>query len=223
MKKIIVLLIFLLTAIVFFSSCGYGQSQEGRIYNSHAEFTSFIEKFNSKNDGSVNIFMSFDFDANEKANNKCYSWRMVAKRYPFDILGSDKIYDKYQKNSAQVRITLYLNDYSADGTIIEDAYQIFCAYSSHHGVENLYQNDEFRLIPLSDEDNYYRHYSISQDFYNPSNNSYKLLASYNLQTHETNVMEIYIAGLENEVSQEKLDEICQLLLDNLVIINTEER
>ena len=50
-----------------------------------------------------------------------------------------------------------------------------------------------------------------------------LLASYNLQTHETNVMKIYIAGLENEASQEKLDEICRLLLDNLVIINTEER
>ena len=55
--------------------------------------------------------------------------------------------------------------------------------------------------------------------YNPYDKIYNYVCTYGLNVNGTQFMEISIASINEEDSQEKLDEICKLLMDNIVIIN----
>ena len=81
---------------------------------------------------------------------------------------------------------------------------------------NFYQNSNLQLV-LSDGE--------SRDTVYKQNNSdnldyYVYTQKYQLLTDGKNVMDIYVSSTL-QPTQKQLDEICQLLLDNIVIINTE--
>ena len=58
-------LVLLLTSVLNFAGCArIARVNRTFYFETHAELVKFIEKYNSKNDGSVFTFLSFDFDKN---------------------------------------------------------------------------------------------------------------------------------------------------------------
>lgn len=205
--KITVILILLLSTIVL-NSCAHIGISEGKL-QSHKEFLEFVQSFNSINDKNIASFISIDFDNNDKIQNKVYEYHLEMRRYPFIETGD---YDKYS-DLAIVRMYFYLI-YEKEN-IQENEYQIMCSYSTKEF--NFYQNSNLQLV-LSDGE--------SRDTVYKQNNSdnldyYVYTQKYQLLTDGKNVMDIYVSSTL-QPTQKQLDEICQLLLDNIVIINTEE-
>ena len=216
----VMLVVILLTSVLGLSGCrklfGNYRANRNMEYYSHAEFVEFIEKYNSKNDGFVSTFISFDFDSNEIVSYRYYHWGIVAKLNDY----YDKIYDKYQ-DYLTLRMTYYINDIDENGDIIKDAYQIYCSYSTKGVNYNFDANDNLSLNLFDTSTT--RPVYLGEWFrvYNPNDNEYNYITTYSLYTNGVDVMQISIASLEKELSQEKIDEICKLLMDNIVIINTE--
>ena len=220
--KLIVLILLICTVMLMFSSCflrAGGQGEREAVYYSHEEFLEFIKKYNSKNDGFVSTFISFDFDEIDIVGYKRYAWGMVANLKCFV---DDPIYDKYQDDGMGINIIFYINDVDYNGVIIENAYQILCTYASNH-VNYNYSQGELSMILYDNSLNqpHYFNYLKSDSLYNPNELEYHYIETYELKVNEDTVMQISVASLKESLSQDELDEICQLLLDNIVIINTE--
>ena len=110
----VMLLVFLLASAVSFVGCGeanllgYYDQQCREEYYSHEEFQNFIEKYNSRNDGFVGSFISFDFDSSNIVEDKCYEWFMVARLNKYM---DDMMFDKYQEDRLGLNFVLYVNDF----------------------------------------------------------------------------------------------------------------
>ncbi len=218
------LVIILATSVLSLSSCGgpnifgyYNNQSCSEEYYSHKEFQNFIEKYNSKNDGFVATFISFDFDSNENITNKCYRWgkQLKLNKY-FDVM-----FDKYQ-DYIGIGMYFYMNGFDEKGDLVDNKYQIFCVYSYGKINFNFDKNDEIVLMKFDENSTpIYFNELKSMYFYNPTSLTYNYAQSYCLNVNGIKIMEISIASLDETISQEKLDEICQLLMDNIVIINTE--
>ena len=216
----VMLVVVLLTSVLSLSGCrklfGNYHAEKGDLYKSHAELVEFIEKYNSKNDGFVSTFISFDFDSNEIVSDRYYYWGIVAKLNDY----YDKVYDKYQDYLA-LRMTFYVNDVDENGDIIKDSYQIYCSYNTKNVNYNFDANDNLSLNLFDASTTSPIYLGELFRVYNPNDNEYNYITTYSLYVNEVDVMQISIASLEKELSQEKIDEICKLLMDNIVIINTE--
>ena len=200
---------------------GYYDQQCSDEYYSHEEFQNFIEKYNSRNDGFVGSFISFDFDSSDIVEYKCYEWSMVARLNKYM---DDMLFDKYQEDKLGLSFILYVNDMEESGVSIKNAYQIVCVGITGHQRYIINSKDAITLTRVEGDDaidiqKYYNSYKST--FYNPFALNYNYITEYSLCVNGNYYMEIVIAGLEDNVSQEQLDEICQLLMDNIVIINTE--
>jgi hypothetical protein len=210
----VMLVILLVASALNFGACGKGWSQFSGCYYSHTEFMEFVKEYNSINDGEVLTFLSIDLD--DVPCYKCYEVAGVTKTKNNKLL----IYDKYMTNGVGVMICIYLDDVDESGTLIENAYQIVCVDTNTK--HKYYSIDSLSLFDSVDEEPIYIQYGNRSDvFYNPTENAYNHIQTYNLNTNGNTVMQITIASLEKEMSQEKLDEIIQMLYDRLVIINTE--
>ena len=222
----LMIVILLLTSTLTLVSCGeanifgFYDHQCSDEYYSHEEFQRFIEKYNSKNDGFVGTFISFDFDSSSKVEERCYKWFMVAKLNKY--MG-DMIFDKYQDDNLGLQFVLYINDVDENGTTIKNAYQIICSGIVGHNKYNFYSKDVLSLTNVGNGENSLEYYynSYKFDFYNPLELDYEYITTYDLCVNENHYMNIIVAALEDTVPEEKLDEICKLLMDNIVIINTE--
>ena len=216
----VMIVILLLTSVLSLSGCrklfGNYRAEKGNLYKSHAELVEFIEKYNSKNDGFVSTFISFDFDSNEIVSDRYYEWGTNGIFNDY----YDKVYDKYQ-DYLTLRMTLYVNEVDENGNIIKDAYQIYCSYNTKNTNCNFAANDNLSLNLFDASTTTPIYLGELFRVYNPNDNEYNYITSYCLCVNDVEVMQISIASLEKALPQEKIDELCQLLLDNIVIINTE--
>ena len=217
------LVIILATSVLTLSGCysisrklfGNYRAERNALYNSHAELVEFIEKYNSKNDGFVSTFISFDFDSNEIVSESYYYWGMNGTFNDY----YDKVHDKYQ-DYLGVRMTFYVNDVDENGNIIKDAYQIYCSYNTGNINYNFDANDNLSLNLFDDSIKSPSYLAEWFKVYNPNDKEYNYITTYALYVNEADVMQISIASIDESMPQEKLDEILQLLMDNMVIINT---
>jgi hypothetical protein len=220
MKKIkqilakVMLVVVLLTSVLSLSGCrklfGKYRAHEEYLYKSHAEFVEFIEKYNSKNDGFVSTFISFDFDSNETVSDRYYFRYMVAELNDY----YDKVYDKYQ-NEMGINMFFYVDDI-----------QIECFYGIRDNY-NFYQDSEILMqfvesIHIDDTASYKIDFRDIRSFDLESNKYMRYYEYTNIyQVNINGKKELTVRIAYNEINQEKLDEICKLLMDNIVIINTE--
>ena len=201
------LIVLLCTNTFLLNSCSsIGFSEE--TLNSHKEFVEFVETFNSQNDGTVSTFISFDFDKNNQIKSKSYKYHLEIRRYAYMDTGE---YDKYTEQ-AIIWMYFYLDDKKE--SITENEYQIMCVYSAKDF--NFYQNDNFKLIHADGE----QRDTVFKQSHSENLNYYVHTQKYTMSTDGKDIMSIYISSIA-EPTQEKLDEISQLLMDNIVIINTE--
>ena len=219
----VMLVLLLLTSAMSFVSCdlydffGYSTS-DMYYYDTHSEFVTFIEKFNSENDGFASTFISFDFDSNDMISDTYYSLGGII----YHKRNTDTIYDKYQDNIT-VGMCFYIKEINNDGKLLNNAYQIICAYNPNNLNYNFDENDSISLRLLDNVENKPSGWeNNSTDIQiNPNEIIYNYVASCLIDVNGTDLITIYIGSLEENISQEKLDEICKLLMDNIVIINTE--
>ncbi len=231
------------------SSCIWSFSTHRIIlFESHEELLEFVKEYNSKNDGFVYTFVSFDFDDCDNIQIYEYTFSTIS-RFRKKLFGEGvvpkKLYDKDHSKGFGFgcEMIFYMNDVSSkEGAI--DTYKITCLFGTKDDY-NFYQDDDistgfeacYRLEDIeelykdSDElrEQYYdikyfrdkfadltsfNRESLCYDKY------YDYMYVYNIQVNGVNEIEVQIAS-ETELTQEKLDEICKLLMDNIVIINTE--
>jgi hypothetical protein len=229
LKKLIaraMLLILLITSVFGLSGCYWGADvNRNWQVNTHQEFIEAIKKFNSQNDGSVNTFISFDLDENEEISEIYYSFVTAVNKAKLGKFGlCDKICDTYS-----VYLIYYMKANIPNSEHEDRAYKIACHYrdsmynfSKTDKIEiknsNTYKGNELKSCN-SFIDSFYEHGII--DSYTIENLIYNYSSHYELFVNDVEFACIHISSIE-EASEEKLDEIIQMLYDNLVIINTEE-
>ena len=233
----IMLLVLLLTSAFSFVGCMGGKSRNMRFFNSHDEMLKFIEKYNSKNDGFVYTFMSFDFKNNNSVKPYTYGLETIWTNRISLITNERKYVDIYDKDhskgnffkseivfhidelSVQVRCSHYTredyNFYQDDEMLIE--------YSKNYSFIEL-DNDNTKMLEIySDYNDFLSDFadvrSRNQEtfeyekYYNYLNQCY-------IKINGKNEVKVEILS-DDELSEEQLNSIERLLLDNIVIINTE--
>ena len=217
----LMLVVVLVVSTLTLFSCGgpnifgYYRAERNCEYSSHQEFKSFVEKYNSKNDGTVSTFVSFDFDSIDIVSDRSYYWGIVANLNEYV---DDTIFDKYQ-DYLSIRMKFYVDELKENGELMKKAYQIFCLYSTKTLDYIFDKNDNITLNLIDDLGG--ASLPGIYDKYNPYDENYNYIDTYVLNVNGTEFMKIYISALDTNISREKLNEICQLLMDNIVIINTE--
>lgn len=223
MKKISLTFVLTMMAVMIsLASCvvrPYDWSVE-----SHREFVEKIGDFNSKHDEFVNTFISFDLDEQENVSNGIYYFVTLANNLNAEIFGvRDKIC-----NTFDVYITYYLKSDTEDAEYSDHKYQVACYYrdkpfnfseqdkieirksTSNDGVN---PSEQCNLIAL---DGLYSETLFGDKYY------YKNLYHYEIYANDKKVACIHISSVD-ETNEEKLNEIIRILLDSIVIINSEEQ
>ena len=197
------LVIILATSVLTLSSCLSigGESNCCLKFYSHAEFTEFVEKYTSnKQDRFMFTFVSFDLDDMEQIHVELYSVNTTKEHRRSLITKEEKVesvFDASHDHGFHSTMTFLMDEYLENGEKIENAYKITCVYSTSSEY-NFYQGDQMHIEHISSNSlNYYKGYLCIN-----------------------NVREVEIS-IECEVAteQEKIDEIYQLFVDNIVIIN----
>ena len=233
----LLVLVLLVTSALSFVGCMGGKSRNMRFFNSHDEMVKFIEKYNSKNDGFVYTFISFDFKNNNSVKPYTYGLRTIWTCRRSLITDERKYVDIYDKdhstgNFFEGEFVFHIDELSV---------QVRCSYHTREDY-NFYQNDEMIV-------EYFENYSFAE----LDSNSTKMLETYSdyddflrdfadvrSRNQETWEYEKYYSFMvkcyikingkyevsveilsDEELSQEQLNSIEHLLLDNIVIINTE--
>ena len=248
--KLILVVILATTVSLSLASCILWSFSMNRTisFESHEELLEFVEEYNSKNDGFVYTFVSFDFDDCDNIETYEYTFSTIS-RFRRKLLNEDivplKLYDKDHSKGFGFgcKMIFYMNDVSLNEDP-SNTYKITCLFGTKDDY-NFYQDDDisinFKVIYnfenieeiFRDSDELKKRYhdikyfkdcfadltsfnreSLSYDKY------YNYLYVYNIQVNGVNEIEVQIAS-ETELTQEKLDEITKLLMDNIVIINTE--
>ena len=209
----IIMVVVILSSVVL-SSCAFFVGdvdwvKHTKTFKSHIEFANFIQEYNSKNDANVSSFISFDFDNYQGELDKYYN---------FFTRASYTAKDLYDKNTidTNVKILFYFDN--------EIKYKIKCSYTKPN--KTIFYKDDFE-IKILNEDEMSGEYSIKSVDYqderlsnNEGEKSYDFVYSLALLINGEFEMSIKISSIE-EASEEKLEEIVQMLMDSIVIINTE--
>lgn len=240
----IMFLVLLLTSMFSFAGCARtAKVNRSFSFFSHDELVKFIEKYNSKNDGFVFTFLSFDFDKN--TNVKIY-------RYSLSTMGKIKrslitqeteqveIYDDdhSQNNGFRCKMVFYANDVAINEESMGDEYQISIYYNTRRDY-NFYQEDVMMMnyvgaYRMDDYDSfgelgnlygydwdYFRHFiDVRTESSKETEEFYTYTYVYQININCQNEATVVIA-CDNTLNDEKLNIIENLLLDNIVIINTE--
>lgn len=212
----LMLVIFLLTSTLVLTSCpgGYGSRVNRTIlFDTNEDFVKFIDNYNSKNDASIYTFVAFDFDNCEQVKLYKYELNTMWKA-GYDI---NKMYDKNHSESFRCNAIFHIDEINA---------QIQCKYSTKD--YNFYQNDNmsFEFIESYQAfapDGVREEYADQRTFNFATLNYdkyYEYMYIYQIRINGKEEVTVKITS-EKEISGEKLDEIVQLLMDNIVIINTE--
>lgn len=226
MKKSIALrLVALLIVSVFFlTSCVFGAiiSFDWEV-ESHSQFIEKIEKFNRTHDEFVNTFISFDLDENENVSKSIYHFVTVANKSVVQRLGlCDKVCRTFD-----VYIMYYLRSDIEDTEHSDHAYQIGCYYRDK--PFNFSEQDKIEIKKCKTYDGNepsercsyeYIDFIYSEILYS-NKFLYNNIYHYEMFVNDTKCACIHISSFDEE-SEEKLNEILQMLLDSMVVLNTEE-
>ena len=221
MKRIICLLML----VLLLTSCGPffgGTVSTSGVYASYESFLDFVSKYNSKRDDFAFTFVLFDFP--ESSGIETYVYQVWTQQdYNVNWFTGEKIYEEFYDRTHDKPFTynmiFYMDESSADGSVVERAYQVDCRYSTPQ--YNFYQSDEMKMEFISSNTS-----AHSEDIssWTRETGSYTRYYGYEyiykLYVNDVETVTITVSA-ENEPSAEKLEEICQLLLDNIVIINAE--
>ena len=222
--RLMVVILFL-TTLLNLSGCIFRSTMVyDKEYYSHEDFVNIIEHYNSVNNGSVDTFISFDLDSNDNVFNSIYHLSLrtnnkgLIQKYGFlDIY--DEFYtvqQLYYLNSTQYKILYHYDrnqarqDFSGDDKVeIKVNDKKNCPYSSH----DLDYHESFNTTGYMDEEGVVHVKELYTRMYN-------YVYHYELSINDMKCGCIHISSIYN-ASEEKLAEITQLLMDNIVIINTE--
>ncbi len=221
MKKIICILML----VLLLTSCGpFGGTVSSSLpFDSCEDFAEFVSKYNSKRDDFTFTFVLFDFPESSGIETYLYkAW--TTQDFRRNLFTGENIYDEfYDKTHGKAfsfDMIFYMDEASANGSIIERAYQIQCRYMTPN--YNFYQSDEMRIELISSNTS-----AHSEDISSFSIDTlsyaryYGYEYIYKLYVNDVETVTVTVCS-EIEPSAEKLEEICQMLLDNIVIINVEE-
>lgn len=213
----ITLLVLLLTSVFSFAGCWtYKIVDREFTFESQDEYLKFIQDYNSKNDGSVFTFIDFNFDSNLQIET--YQYHLYTARQTG--FGLKKMYDKnHSKDYAFLcEIIFYMDEIST---------QITCEYNTRK--YNFYQNDNISYEFLDDYFDFQSYDEKKEELadkrtFNVDAASYdkyyEYMCVYQININGKKEVLVKIAS-EFELSKKKADEIAQLLVNNIVIINTE--
>lgn len=241
----VMLLVLLVAGALNLTACQWKDGKDTTIkyqtnayisFRSHEELMDFVEKYNSQNDGTLFTFVSFDFDEKLQIEEYIRQFSTIAYFERNEETGDTKRMDLYDKGHSQAfgfgcRFVFYINEFDV---------QITCGYGTSDD-HNFYQEDEMLINFVGDYylDDLFSYFKEVGYLYcgNPEGCRYDFgelrsvdRETLDLENYYNNmyVYKININGIdeitvkinsEGELSQETLDEICQLLMDNIVIIN----
>lgn len=234
----VMLVILLVASAVSLFGCYFGSMVNREwVVETYNEFEEEIIKFNSINDGSVNIYISFDLDENEDILTRMYHFYVLANTAKTNKFGvCDKSCDSMVTSS-----TFHLKSDTKNSANSEYPYQIAC-YTVRNITQNLSENDKIEInkgftkdgeeLPTEEcwqisedrhflesiyEYNYgYEHDAARRIAYLTYQNTYH----YEIFINGEKYVCIHISSAE-ELNDEKLEEIINMLSDSMVIINTE--
>lgn len=215
----VMLVILLISGVLPLGSCngGWGSTVDKTVsFASNDEFIDFIERYNSKNDGFVYTFIDFNFSDSSQIKMYRYDLHTAWK----SGYGLDKMYDDdhSQDNGFSCEMIFHMNEFNA---------QIQCKYSTKN--YNFYQNDNISLEFVDSykayaPDGVHKEWADLRTFNFETldyDEYYDYMYVYQISINEKEEVTVKITS-ENEILREKLDEIVQFFIDNIVIINTEE-
>ena len=213
----VMLVVLLLAGVLNLFGCYFGPTVAYNwCVNTHDEFVVEIEKYNSVNDGFVNTFISFDFDDNKDISEKYYQMCTTVNKGAVYKYG---LCDKYSDGPIYIELVYYFKSNIENDQYSEHAYKIYCVYGD---VE--YSFSEYDKIEIQ---NTMTHNCVSlyKDRYygdrTSENMIYNNVYHYEFLVNGVEFACIHISSIK-EASEEKLEEIVQMLMDSMVIINTEE-
>ena len=222
----LMVVVVLLSSTITFTGCG--QFEYEWEVNSHKEFVEKIEQYNSVHDLYVNTFISFDLDDNEQVSKSLYSqFTMLFPRVNSFSQKNGYIYDIHE-DALSTRFLFYLRDDGENPN--EYAYKVKCNLAI---VDfNFTENNEIEILSSECENGSSEFYSLKYDLaYEESlkiygsneekNAFYNYVYHYSIYVDGAEVCCIHISSID-EASDEKLDEIIQMLSDSLVVLNTEQ-
>lgn len=226
MKRFFALMLvtLLITSVLMLTSCVWGPTiaYEWQV-ESHSEFVEEIEKFNSTNDEYISTFISFDLDENENISKQIYHFNTIANKSAVNKYGlCDKICSTFD-----IDIMYYIRSNIENAEYQDYAYLVGCYYrdvsfnfSAQDNIEikrcNTYEGEySDRQCSHAYEDQKYFG-SIDSDTF-----IYNHTYHYEIFVNDTEVACIHISSID-ETSEEKLNEIINMLYDSLVVLNTEK-
>ena len=208
----VMLLVLLATSAFSFVGCGV-LPYSWEVY-SHEEFVKEVEKYNSRNNGSTDTFISFNFDSNEDVTQKMYCLKTVVNKTICKKIG---FVDLLNKSYTICQVVYLKNEDNSN----EHEYKISCMYERISN--NFTKHDKIEIIKFDTHS-----CSNSSDiFYEESirntgvNNiwMYHYFCKCGIYVNDVMIGCIHISSID-EASEEKLDEIIQMMYDSLVVINT---
>ena len=216
-------LILLLVISLTLSSCPSPIPYDREVY-SHEEFVKQIETYYSCHDLFVETYISFDLDDNDAVSKSIYftATNVNSKARGFNIKHG-YVCDRYNDDGLLFRFIYYLktkeNDY---GYKIKCFNRIFdYNFNENDKIEilssqvfNCKGNLDFKYDLMYEE-------LACQLLIEPDAAIYNHTYHYSFCVNGLEMCCIHISSIE-EASEEKLDEIIQMLLDSLVILNPDD-
>ena len=209
----VILLVLLFVSALSFAGCG--KLQYSWETYSHEEFIKEIEKYNSINNGSIDTFISFNLDSNDDVTQKIYCLQTVVNKTMRQKLGFVDILDE-PYSICQV---FYLRN---EDNSHKYEYKITCRYDRIDN--NFTEHDKIEIIKFDN----HRCMASDDAYYDESieDHSDEIVIMYNhyyrcgIYVNGVMIGCIHISSIE-ETSEEKLDEIIQMMSDSLVVINAD--
>ena len=220
----VILLIFSLANMLCFSSCIFqGIIVWHKEVYSHEEFVQWVEGYNSRHDLYVDTFISFDLDDNEQVTKRLYaSATRISTKHNGFIAEHGYICDIH----GYIFPTNFVFYLKGDGENANDyAYKIRC---KRRVVDfNFTENDniEIRASECTNSSDAFLDYMYEKSLiYQPDSEKvsvYNHIYHYSMYVNDALIACFHISSID-ESSEEKLNEIIQMMSDSLVILNTEK-
>ena len=215
-----VMLVIVIIASLLLTSCALflGDLDEvvhTKDFDSHREFTNFIQEYNSENDSTISSFVSFDFDNNGISFDKYYIFRTRASH------NAKKLYDKNTVDT-NIELFFYLDKGSAGNENTDLEYKIKCSYAKPEKIFSRDDTFEIRLLGKNEVSG--EHIITALDYQDErlsvdeSNKKYTYAYSLVLLINGEEEMSIKISSTR-ELDDAGLNSITTVLLENMVIIS----
>ena len=202
----IMFLLLLLTSVLALTSCpGYGHRTAEFTCYSYDEMLEYATQHKVEFESDPCIFLLFDIDKYDNISTKSYTgatmwydgWSEFLK-----LPENDKIADEHWRFS--VSSSFQMDKVLEDGTVVNNAYDIECHYAGFADTDEIKGTTSGILNRV-----------INSTYYFTELNRY--MSFYSVFVDGNSAIEINI-NHQYEATQEELDAIVQIFIDNAVII-----